>query len=100
MSVPALAGSLDFFKAFDGFKGTGSYYLGLHAGYNYMFPSRLLLGVTQAVGDRPLRNVQLTRGGSSTVRREVLGDGQLAGGLQLIGNVRAILPSAQCTRID
>jgi high affinity Mn2+ porin len=45
MSVPALAGSLDFFKAFDGFKGTGSYYLGLHAGYNYMFSSRLLLGV-------------------------------------------------------
>ena len=39
-----LAGSLDLFKAFDGFKGTGSYYLGLHGGYNYMFPSRLLIG--------------------------------------------------------
>ena len=33
-----LAGSPDLFKAFDGFKGTGSYYLGLHGGYNYMFP--------------------------------------------------------------
>jgi high affinity Mn2+ porin len=40
-----LAGSLDLFKAFDGFKGTGSYYLGLHGGYNYMFPSRLLIGI-------------------------------------------------------
>ena len=40
-----LAGSLDLFKAFDGFKGTGSYYLGLHGGYNYMFPSRFLIGI-------------------------------------------------------
>ena len=31
--VPVLAGSLDLFKAFDGFKGTGSYDLGLHGGY-------------------------------------------------------------------
>jgi len=45
MTVPALAGSLDFFKAFDGFKGTGSYYLGFQGGYNYMFPSRLLIGI-------------------------------------------------------
>ena len=35
MTVPSLAGSLDFFKAFDGFKGTGSYYLGLQGGYNH-----------------------------------------------------------------
>jgi high affinity Mn2+ porin len=43
--TPSIAGSLNLFKAFDGFKGTGSYYLGLHGGYNYMFPSRLLLGI-------------------------------------------------------
>ena len=45
MAVPAFAGSLDLFKAFDGFKGTGSYYLGLQGGYNYMLPSRLLIGI-------------------------------------------------------
>ena len=45
MTIPALAGSLDLFKGFDGFKGTGSYYLGLQGGYNYMFPSRLLIGI-------------------------------------------------------
>ena len=45
MTVPALAGSLNLFKAFDGFKGTGSYYLGLHGGYNYMFVSRFLIGI-------------------------------------------------------
>jgi high affinity Mn2+ porin len=45
MTIPALAGSPDLFKAFDGFKGTGSYYLGLQGGYNYMFASRLLIGI-------------------------------------------------------
>jgi high affinity Mn2+ porin len=43
--APALIGSLDFFNAFDFFKGTGSYVSGLQAGYDYMFPSRLVLGV-------------------------------------------------------
>jgi high affinity Mn2+ porin len=41
---PAVAGSLDFFHAYDWFKGTGSYALGLQAGYSYMFPSRLVIG--------------------------------------------------------
>jgi high affinity Mn2+ porin len=45
MPGPVLAGSLDLFKAYDGFKGTGSYYLGLQAGYNYVFPSHLMLGI-------------------------------------------------------
>jgi high affinity Mn2+ porin len=40
-----LAGSLDLFKGFDGFKGTGSYYVGLHGGYDYMFHSRFLVGI-------------------------------------------------------
>jgi len=43
--TPDLTGSLDFFRAFDFFKGTGSYLGGLQAGYNYMFPSRFVAGV-------------------------------------------------------
>jgi high affinity Mn2+ porin len=39
-----LHGSLDLFNAYDGFKGTGSYYAGLQAGYNRMLPSGWLLG--------------------------------------------------------
>src|SRR6266446_1356889 len=42
--VPPLVGSLDFFHGFDPFKGTGSYFVGLQAGYNYIFPSRFMLG--------------------------------------------------------
>jgi high affinity Mn2+ porin len=44
-AVPALMGSLDLFNSFDAFKGTGSYFEGVQAGYNTMLPSRLLLGV-------------------------------------------------------
>jgi high affinity Mn2+ porin len=44
-AAPALAGSLDFFKPYDFFTGIGSNFWGFQAGYNHMFPSRVLLGV-------------------------------------------------------
>jgi high affinity Mn2+ porin len=40
----ALSGSLDMFNAFDGYQGTGSYAHGVQAGYNYMLPSRIVVG--------------------------------------------------------
>ena len=40
-----LSGSVDLFNSFDAFKGTGSYFAGLQAGYNRMLPSRFLWGV-------------------------------------------------------
>jgi len=43
-AVPTLNGSFDLFNAYDPFKGTGSYFIGLQAGYNYMLPSRFLVG--------------------------------------------------------
>jgi high affinity Mn2+ porin len=39
-----LSGSLDFFRAFDLFKGTGSYLGGFQAGYAYMLASGVVLG--------------------------------------------------------
>src|ERR1700745_678643 len=36
--LAALDGSLDLFNSFDAFKGTGSYFAGLQAGYNRMLP--------------------------------------------------------------
>ena len=44
-AAPALTGSLDLFNGYDMFKGTGSYFVGFQGGYNYLLPSRLLLGV-------------------------------------------------------
>jgi high affinity Mn2+ porin len=40
-----LSGSFDVFREFDAFEGTGSYFEGLAAGYNYVLPSHLVLGV-------------------------------------------------------
>jgi high affinity Mn2+ porin len=42
---PILSGSLDVFRGFNAFTGTGSYFEGFEAGYNYVFPSHLVLGV-------------------------------------------------------
>ena len=39
---PTLNGSFGLFNSFDAFKGTGSYFFGLQAGYNYVLPSRFL----------------------------------------------------------
>jgi high affinity Mn2+ porin len=38
-------GSLDFFQKPDGWTGTGSYFVGLQAGYNVVLPSRFVIGV-------------------------------------------------------
>jgi high affinity Mn2+ porin len=42
---PSLSGTLDLFQGYDFSTGRGSYLLGLQAGYNYMLPSRIVLGV-------------------------------------------------------
>jgi high affinity Mn2+ porin len=44
-AAPATTGSLDLFNGFDMFKATGSYFAGFQAGYNYLLPSRFLLGI-------------------------------------------------------
>jgi high affinity Mn2+ porin len=44
-AAPTLNGSIDFFNSYDAFKGTGSYFAGLQAGYNLMLPSRFMVGI-------------------------------------------------------
>jgi high affinity Mn2+ porin len=44
-AAPTLAGSLDMFHSFNAFKGDGSYFAGLQAGYNVTLPSRVLFGI-------------------------------------------------------
>lgn len=43
-AAPGLSGSLDMFNGFNAFEGTGSYLHGLQGGYNYMLPSRVVIG--------------------------------------------------------
>jgi high affinity Mn2+ porin len=44
-AVPGLAGSFSLPANFDFFGGTGSYYAGLQAGYNWVLPSHILIGI-------------------------------------------------------
>jgi high affinity Mn2+ porin len=81
--TPSLAGSLDFFRAFDGFKGTGSYFIGLQAGYNYMFPSRLLLGVETDVSFP-----SLIGGAPQVISSDAIGQANYAEMVQFSGSVR------------
>jgi high affinity Mn2+ porin len=80
--TPSLAGSLNFFHAFDGFKGTGSYLLGLQAGYSYMFPSRLLLGIEADVSFPSLF------GGSQVISSDLIGQADYQELVQFSGTVR------------
>jgi high affinity Mn2+ porin len=43
-AVPTLNGSIDLFNGYDPFKGTGSHFIGLQAGYSKMLSSRWLVG--------------------------------------------------------
>jgi high affinity Mn2+ porin len=44
-NAPTLSGSLNFFRVFDPFDGAGSSLGGFQIGYDYSFPSRLVIGV-------------------------------------------------------
>jgi len=44
-AAPPLAGTLDVFNGLDAFNGTGSFFEGFQAGYNYMTPSRWVIGI-------------------------------------------------------
>jgi high affinity Mn2+ porin len=79
---PMLAGSLDFFRAYDGFKGTGSYLLGLQAGYNYMFASRWVLGAESDVSFPSLL------GGTQVLSSALIGQASYGEQVQYSGTVR------------
>jgi len=80
--APPVNGSLDLFNAFDIFKGTGSYALGFHAGYNYMFPSRLLVGVEADVSFPNLLS------GSQTISSALIGQASYQDQVEFSGTVR------------
>ncbi len=88
-SAPApgvgLGGSSDLFNSFNAFKGTGSYYLGLEAGYDRMFASRWLLG-WQA--DISFPSFGRTIGGSSTFGSVPTGVASFADQTQFFGTMR------------
>ncbi|MGD0024234.1 MAG: carbohydrate porin, partial [Xanthobacteraceae bacterium] len=81
-TTPSLSGSLDLFNSYDAFKGTGSYALGFQAGYNYMLPSRLLLGVEADVSFPSLL------AGSQTISSALIGQASYQDQVEFSGTVR------------
>ncbi len=79
---PSLNGSLGFYKGFDFAKGTGSFFGGLQAGYNYMLPSNLLLGVE---GDVSFPN---SISGNQTISSASIGQASYGEIVEYFGTVR------------
>jgi len=80
---PALNGSFDLFDSYDAFKGTGSYFIGLQAGYNYQLTPRVVVGFeadlsapNTLAGDRIFASAL---GGQADYNDTVLGFGSARG---------------------
>jgi high affinity Mn2+ porin len=80
--APPLAGSLDLYNSYNAFKGTGSYFEGFQAGYNYMTPSRYLFGVEADV------SFPNTIAGTSTLSSAAVGVANYSEQVELSGTVR------------
>jgi high affinity Mn2+ porin len=84
-AAPSLSGSLDLFNMFEAFKGTGSYFSGLLAGYSHVFPSRLVLGVEADV------SFPNSIAGSQTIVSPFIGQASYAETVELSGTLRGRL---------
>jgi high affinity Mn2+ porin len=80
--APILSGTLDLFQGYNFFKGTGSYLLGFQGGYNYMLPSRIVLG---AEADVSFPNVL---GASQAIASPLIGQGIYRDQVEMSGTVR------------
>jgi high affinity Mn2+ porin len=64
---PDLSGSVNLFNRFDAFAGTGSYLMGLQAGYDFMLPNRVVVGAIVDASFPSFPDVGgITTGGTST----------------------------------
>jgi high affinity Mn2+ porin len=84
-ATPSLSGSLDLFQGYDFFKGTGSYLLGFQAGYNYMFPSRLVVGAEADV------SFPSVLGGSQAIASPLIGQAIYRDQVEMSGTLRGRL---------
>ena len=82
-AIPTLNGSLGLFNSYDAFKGTGSYFQGMQAGYNYMLPSRVLVGFEADV------SAPNTIAGTQTIASPLIGQASYNDTVLQFGTARA-----------
>jgi high affinity Mn2+ porin len=83
--APSLSGSLDLFQGYNFFTGKGSYLLGFQAGYNYMFPSHLVLGIEADV------SFPSVLGASQVIASPLIGQAIYRDEVEFYGTVRGRL---------
>ncbi len=67
-TTPGASGAFGLYQGFDAFKGTGSYFEGLQAGYNSMLPNRIVIGAELDASFPTLPNkAGFSIGGNSTL---------------------------------
>jgi high affinity Mn2+ porin len=84
-----LSGSLNMFQRYDNFTGTGSWFAGLQAGYDYMLPNRVVIGGVadlSAPSWQSLNSVSI--GGISTFNSPTLGQESLTETVLDMGTIR------------
>jgi high affinity Mn2+ porin len=81
-ATPSLSGTLDMFQGYDFSTGQGSYLLGFQTGYNYMLPSRVVLGVETDV------SFPSVLGASQVIASPLIGQAIYRDQVQMSGTVR------------
>jgi high affinity Mn2+ porin len=84
-AVPSLSGSLDLFQGYNFSTGSGSYLLGFQAGYNYVLPSRIVVG---AEADISFPSVL---GASQAIASPLIGQGIYRDQVEMFGTLRGRL---------
>ncbi len=83
-------GTFEFWRGFDAFKGTGSYFVGLQAGYNYRTPAGIIIGVeTDFIAPNTFKGSRLLNavgGGQADLSETVEMAGSVRGRLGFIYN--------------
>ena len=84
------SGSFDYALGYDAFKGTGSYFGGLQAGYNYRLPSGIVIGVeADMVAPNTIKDTQILASpavGQASISEQVEMSGTLRGRLGYVHN--------------
>jgi high affinity Mn2+ porin len=81
-AMPSLSGAVDLFQGYNFSTGKGSYLLGFQAGYNYMLPSRVVLGVETDV------SFPSVLGASQAIASPLIGQAIYRDQVEMSGTVR------------
>jgi high affinity Mn2+ porin len=88
-TAPGISGSLNLSQPIDTFNETGSFFGGLQAGYDYMLPNRVVIGVEADASFPSFPNLAgISIGGTSTFTSPTIGAGSYSETVLASGTVR------------